>query len=52
MATDDCLIVSESGIYTTDDMRLLANAGITTVLVGESLMRQQNLSEATKNLIS
>ena len=52
MAPDDCLIVSESGIYTPDDMRLLANAGITTVLVGESLMRQQNLSEATKNLLS
>ena len=52
MAPDGCLIVSESGIYTPDDMRLLANAGITTVLVGESLMRQQNLSEATKNLLS
>ncbi|HCV48405.1 MAG: indole-3-glycerol phosphate synthase TrpC [PS1 clade bacterium] len=52
MVPDDCLVVSESGIYTPDDLKLLANANITTVLVGESLMRQQNLSEATKILLS
>ena len=52
MVPDDCLVVSESGIYTPDDLKLLANANITTVLVGESLMRQQDLSEATKILLS
>ena len=52
MAPDNCLVVSESGIYTPEDLRLLANADITTVLVGESLMRQQDLSEATKTLLS
>lgn len=52
MAPDNCLVVSESGIYTPEDLRLLANAGITTVLVGESLMRQQDLCEATKTLLS
>ena len=52
MVPDDCLVVSESGIYTPDDLKLLANANITTVPVGESLMRQQNLSEATKILLS
>jgi len=51
-APDNCLVVSESGIYTPEDLRLLANADITTVLVGESLMRQQDLSEATKTLLS
>lgn len=52
MAPDNCLVVSESGIYMPEDLRLLANADITTVLVGESLMRQQDLSEATKTLLS
>ena len=52
MAPDNCLVVSESGIYTPEDLRLLAKADITTVLVGESLMRQQDLSEATKTLLS
>lgn len=49
---DDCLVVSESGIYTTQDVHLLASADVTTILVGESLMRQQNLSDATKTLLS
>ena len=49
---DDCLVVSESGIYTPQDVHLLASADVTTILVGESLMRQQNLSDATKTLLS
>lgn len=52
IAPDNCLVISESGIYTPEDLKLLANADITTVLVGESLMRQQDLSEATKTLLS
>ena len=36
---DDRVVVSESGIHTRDDVQLLAESGISTYLVGESLMK-------------
>lgn len=33
------IVISESGIHTSDDVRLLAEAGISAYLVGESLMK-------------
>lgn len=52
MIDDDMLVVSESGICTPEDISLLAGAGVTTVLVGESLMRQDNIEDATKSLLA
>ncbi len=45
------LVVTESGISSHDDMTRLAGAGARAYLVGESLMRQENVSEATRILL-
>ncbi|MCF6301988.1 MAG: indole-3-glycerol phosphate synthase TrpC [Devosiaceae bacterium] len=46
------LIISESGICDHNDLQMLkTKAGITTVLVGESLMRHDDVGRATKNLL-
>ena len=46
------LIVAESGLSTPDDLAKLADAGVTTFLIGESLMRQKDVAAATKMLLS
>ena len=48
---DDILLVSESGIASNNDVRALMADGIPAFLVGESLMRQDDLTAATKKLI-
>jgi indole-3-glycerol phosphate synthase len=48
----DRLIVSESGINHPADLTRLARAGISTLLVGESLMRQADVVTATRALLS
>ncbi|MBA3812372.1 MAG: indole-3-glycerol-phosphate synthase, partial [Caulobacteraceae bacterium] len=46
------LFISESGIFTSQDATRLARAGATAMLVGESLMRQEDVEEATRALLS
>ncbi|HEY7243490.1 MAG TPA: indole-3-glycerol phosphate synthase TrpC [Xanthobacteraceae bacterium] len=45
------VIVSESGIFSRSDIERLSAHGISTFLVGESLMRQRDVETATRALI-
>ena len=46
------IIVSESGLYTSDDLAELARYGARCFLIGESLMRQADVTAATKAILS
>jgi indole-3-glycerol phosphate synthase len=45
------LIVSESGLFTRDDLDRVQSAGADAVLVGEALMRQNDVTAALETLI-
>lgn len=49
--TPDKTLVAESGLSSNADLAALAGVGIHTFLVGESLMRQTNVTAATRQLL-
>ncbi|WP_109464164.1 indole-3-glycerol phosphate synthase TrpC [Albibacillus kandeliae] len=48
----DRLIVSESGLFTPDDLADMARYGVRSFLIGESLMRQDDVEQATRELLA
>jgi indole-3-glycerol phosphate synthase len=47
----DRFLIGESGLRTNADLRMLAQIGVHSFLVGESLLRQPNVTAATKALL-
>lgn len=48
----DRVLISESGLYTPDDLARMAASGAGSFLIGESLMRQENVEQATRDLLA
>ena len=48
---EDRLVVGESGIRNHEDLVRLGEGGVKAVLVGESLMRRDDITKATKELL-
>ena len=48
---DGRIVISESGIFAPSDLARLASMGVRTVLVGESLMRRDDVAAATRALL-
>jgi indole-3-glycerol phosphate synthase len=46
------MVVAESGIFTRADLTRLAQSGVHAFLVGESLMRQEDVTAATRALLT
>lgn len=49
---EDRLIISESGLFTPDDLADVARYGARCFLIGESLMRQPDVEAATRALLA
>ncbi|MFE3837825.1 indole-3-glycerol phosphate synthase TrpC [Pseudogemmobacter sonorensis] len=52
MVPEDRMIVSESGLHTPEDLADLARFGARCFLIGESLMRQEDVTAATREILS
>ncbi|HEY9768051.1 MAG TPA: indole-3-glycerol phosphate synthase TrpC [Coleofasciculaceae cyanobacterium] len=46
------LVVSESGLHTPEDLNTVKEAGAKAVLIGESLVKQEDITQAASNLFN
>ena len=51
MAPKDRILVGESGLSKHSDLKRLAKSGVTRFLIGESLMRQTDITAATRAIL-
>ncbi|MDS9467303.1 indole-3-glycerol phosphate synthase TrpC [Paracoccus sp. MBLB3053] len=51
MVPQDRDLVCESGLFTPEDLNRMGDAGIRRFLIGESLMRQDDVTGATRNIL-
>jgi indole-3-glycerol phosphate synthase len=47
----DRMIISESGLFKPEDLMKLSSVGVNTFLIGESLMRQDDVAAATRAIL-
>ena len=52
MIPKDRMVVCESGLFLNTDLACMASAGVNTFLIGESLMRQDDVSAATRAILA
>ena len=52
LVPEDRMIIAESGLYTPDDLADLARYGARSFLIGESLMRQDDVAAATRAILA
>lgn len=50
MVPKDCILVSESGMQSHDDLKTVRQYGADAVLIGETLMRSGNVATAMQTL--
>lgn len=52
LVPSDRIVVGESGLFSPEDLERMSKVGISTFLIGESLMRQEDVAEATRALLT